>query len=518
MQITAGKELNLALSTITGPNFLSLTCTNQFDGAAGARIVSPYTDLNLGVTNGSLSISNLIQSYVPNWVGTIQAWSTRWTATDTNGITTDYRVLIVSSKIAPTFSAPQVQNLTLHGTNLVVSDALNIINSPSIDAQSLTLTLNGAGAGSPEGELNFESSSTFFASSLPNLLWLTNNGTITLGNNGIFGGPPPANYLAFVNNGVLADSGSLIYASDFANSGSIYNGLGNFFLQSESAVFGGGYISATSGDIAITANSLVMSNVIVQAGRSLTLQATNLLTDGGANNTWTVGGSSLNGINLPILPASGDLLGTTISMIAPTNKYVVNTWAGADRGVSAAGYLNNAALGSLILDARSVPPHSLFTFNPATGTNALYVVNLYLTNTAATLISGSQSASALSISPNMTVYYQNAYSNGVPVSSTINGWNGNRLRWVDPASLTAQSSIVLVEPTDPPESFHFKVNGVQLPSGLATGPNYKVIIQATTNLLSPNWVNVYTGTPPFTFEDFGFTTNHQQFYRAKQGW
>jgi len=51
----------------------------------------------------------------------------------------------------------------------------------------------------------------------------------------------------------------------------------------------------------------------------------------------------LKGLNLPVLPASGDLIGTTISVLASTNKNVVNTWAGANRGVSALGYVNNAS-------------------------------------------------------------------------------------------------------------------------------------------------------------------------------
>ena len=167
----------------------------------------------------------------------------------------------------------------------------------------------------------------------------------------------------------------------------------------------------------------------------------------------------------------------------------------------------------------STPPHSLFTFNPAgPASNALYVVNLYLTNTAATLNSASNTATALSISPGMVIYYQNAYSNGVAVSSTINGWNNNQLRWVTPADMAAVSTIFMGHPKDPPNSFSFQITGVQLPTGLATGASYPVIIEAATNLLSPHWVNVYTGTPPFNFNDFGFTTNHQRFYRARQGW
>ena len=436
-------------------------------------------------------------------------------------ITNDFRVLIVQSSLTP-FTSPQIQDLTLHSTNLVISDVLNVIRNLSIDATSMTLTTNGgypySGAGSHDGEFNLSSGATLFATSLPNLLWLTNNGKITIANAGNFGGPSPANYQVFINNGLLSDSGSTIYAGVFQNGGTIANGSGNFFLQSQSTVLTNGSITAV-GDIAITANSLVAGNVNIQAGRSLTLQATNLLTDNGTTNSWSVGASSLNGLNLPILPAAGDLLGTTIYVLASANKNVVNTWAGADRGLAAAGYLNDASLGGLILDASSTPPHSLFTFNPAGGDNAMYVVNLYLTNTATTLNSGSQTATALSISPGMTIYYQNAYTNGVAVSGLINGWNNNRLRWVSPANLSAVSTIVMVQPADPPSSFNFKISGVQLLSGgLATGATYPVIIQATSNLLSPKWVNIYTGTPPFTFNDFGFTTNKQQYYRAKQGW
>jgi hypothetical protein len=525
IQISAGKELNLALANVFGPNYLSLTCTNQFDGSIGATIISPYSDISLGVTNGSLVVSNMLQSVLPSLSGTIQAWSTEFFFANTNSgstVTDDFRVLIVSSSLIP-FSTPQVQNLTLHSTNLVISDVLNIMKSVSIDAQSLTLTTNvgypNNGSGSPDGELNITNLNIFFASSLPNLLWLTNNGKITLANAGIFGGPSPANYQNFINRGLLSDQGSTIYSTYFFNSGTIANGSGNFFLQSQSTFLTNGSITAV-GDIAITATNLVASKVQIQAGRSLTLQATNLLTDGGAANFWSVGASSLNGLNLPVLPAAGDLTNTTIYVLAAANKNVVNTWAGADRGTNGTGYLNDVALGGLILDARSVPPHSLFTFNPATGSNAMYVVNLYLTNTAAALNFAGQTASALSISPGMAIYYQNAYSNGVPVSSTINNWNNGQLRWVTPADLlSAARSIVMVQPKDPPNSFSFQISGVQLSSGaLATGVTYQVVIEAATNLLSPNWVNVYTGTPPFNFNDFGFTTNHQRFYRAKQGW
>jgi hypothetical protein len=184
IQISASKELNLSLAQITGANYLSLQATNQFDGNDGALISAPYADINIGVTNGFLTVSNLLESAVPNWGGNIQAWSGRWVYVDANGVTNDYRVLLVSSQIVPT-SSSQVQDLILHGTNsIVISDTFNVLRTFSADAQNLTLTTNaiGVGAGSLDGELNWGGSGTFGPTQLPNLRYLTNNGAIRTAN------------------------------------------------------------------------------------------------------------------------------------------------------------------------------------------------------------------------------------------------------------------------------------------------------------------------------------------------
>jgi hypothetical protein len=185
VMITASQELNLDQAIIGGPNYLSLTATNQFDGSGGAQIAAPYADLNLGVTNGSMTVSNLLMGSIPNWSGNLQAWSTRWIEVDTvNNVTNDFRVLIVGSQLVPN-SVPWVQNLKLHAaTNLVISDALNVYNSMAIDSQAITLTTNGVGNGatSPDGELNWIGVGTFGPTQLPNLRCLTNNGAIRAAN------------------------------------------------------------------------------------------------------------------------------------------------------------------------------------------------------------------------------------------------------------------------------------------------------------------------------------------------
>jgi hypothetical protein len=47
-----------------------------------------------------------------------------------------------------------------------------------------------------------------------------------------------------------------------------------------------------------------------------------------------------------------------------------------------------------------------------------------------------------------------------------------------------------------------------------SSPALSTIIQASTNLASANWVNVFTGTPPFTYIDTQATNYPDRFYRA----
>ena len=220
IQITASQELNLSLAQITGQTYTSLMASNQFDGNNGALIASPYSDINLGVTNGFLSISNLLESQFLDWGGNIQAWSTRWLEVNTNGgfpVTNDFRVLLVKSQLTPTTEA-QIQNLTLNASNsLIISDMLNVFGKLSATPQSLTLVTNviGTGATSPDGELNLQNmpaNTWSWPGSFPNLLWLTNNGAIRAPNQFVFIGNAQTNAVTPATNaiaatGILSESG-----------------------------------------------------------------------------------------------------------------------------------------------------------------------------------------------------------------------------------------------------------------------------------------------------------------------
>ncbi len=577
IKINATDELNLANANIFGMNYMSLQSPHQFDGSSGAVIRAPYADINVGVTNGFLTVSNLMASSLSSWSGNVQCWSTRWLVGN-NGITNDYRVMIVRSQVNP-LNPTAIQDLTLHGTNsIVISDTFNVLRNFTADAQNLTLTTNetGQGANSFDGELNLGAPNTAWASSLPNLRNLTNNGAIRLQNfaqflgtsngmaitpaltatgmlsevtgrtnvrtgnkiiigtnkyvfvskltnsianqvkiaakfdgtmsnliaainrsagagtnystntvahpsvtAGVFstnahsfivsakiagtagnsiqtlasvsttnitwngyttlhsgadaatnvtGVPVPYNNL--VNSGLIIDQGSAISANYFQSSGTVSNGVGSFTLQSMNTILTNGALLA-GGDISITTSSLLTSNLLIVAGKSLVLKTTNLITDTGvaSGNYWTVGGAAGIGFSLPVKPLTGDLLGTTITNIAPTNKVVVNTWSAKDFGVSTAGYTNNQALGRLILSSYGTPPQNGQYYFTGTGTsNALYVDYLELQGQVTNFNNGS--IPSVQINTNLVIYYAQAVANGVSVANKLNGLNNGHLRWV----------------------------------------------------------------------------------------
>jgi len=451
MTISASKDLDLALAQIEAPNYLLLESTNHFKGNNGSTIAAAYADIRLGSTNGFMTISNLWVPNQPRWNGPVIAWNTRWFTVNTNGppigtnttastITNDYRVLLVFSSLnafAPTY----VQDLWLHATNtLLISDTFNIFRSLWIDARSLTITTNGpgVGAGAVDGELNLRSPSLSWATSVPRLRYLTNNGAIRIWNASAqnFGsGLVGSNYLDFINTGFIGDNGSTIFANEFFNSGTISNGGNLFMLTSSNTTVLAGQILAGA-DATIRAQNLIVSNSFFNV-KSLTLTPTNLLTDVSVTNGnfWSVGntnGTTGVGFALTRKPLTGDLLGTSLTnYVGSGNKQAFNTWAGQDRGASVLGYSNNAALGRLILDTSG--GSSVFNFGSAVPglTNALYVDYLELRNAATNRDQTTNgNFTHLVLTNNLIIYYAQAIIDGTSIAEKMNHKNNDHLRWV----------------------------------------------------------------------------------------
>ncbi len=474
IQLTASDSMNLANTQIGGPSYLSLRAPNNFLGNSNASIGAAYADLNLGVTNGSLTISNLLLPTLPVWTGVpgapsavffspmagIQAWSASYFFVDTNGVTNDVRMLLVNSAIQPTAPTLQ-QDVILHASNnLVISDVLNIFRKFTADSISLTVTTNASSSFSLGGQLNLLSSDILWSASLPNLQYLTNFNIISVGNLANFAGnmfsqtsdPSAATpYQAFVNHGTITADGIFVRANYFENSGTIQASPNNNGIDigvNGDAIATNGMFLARLGPISLSANTLFLSNGVINAGQTLSLAASCFISDGYVfenqfghitnavlpnvvtnGNFWTVGG----GMQIPTKPPTGDLLGTTITANSANNQNATITWPGEDRGISPNGYAENLAVGQLILNSDQT---SEFTFAPANGNNAIYIDRLDLEGNAADT-DNNGNPKFISIAPGMTVYYADAAQNGVSIAEKLNGKfgggslaNGGRFLWV----------------------------------------------------------------------------------------
>lgn len=494
VQLSASQSLNLANTRISGANYVRLSAPVDFRGNSNSFIAAPFADLNLGVTNSLFTVSNLLSPTIPSgWVGItngpnavvgspefmggIQAFSGSYTfatniitsiTTDTNGVSTtntmaitnDVRVLMVNSAVQPNGPALQ-QDVNLHtGSDLVISDQLNIYRSFSSDAQVLTITTNGPGAFSPSGVLNLLSSDIFWSGSLPNLQYLTNFGEIDSQNQVYFAGnmagpysdPNAATpYQAFINHGVITNQGTFIRTGVFENSGVIEDGFGSIDIAASSgALATNGEFIAPAGYVSIAADSLIASNGVIEAGGGpLTLNLNCFLSDGYLfgnqfahftnafyphvvtnGNAWTASG----GIDIPNMPVShtADLLGTTITNIALNNFVSPNVWPATDEGPNPDGFGDNLAVGRMILNADST---SQFNFIAANGSNAIYIDSIELQgNTTNTDVNGNPLS--IAIEPGMNIYYAQAVENGISIAEKLNGkfgagnTNGGQFFWV----------------------------------------------------------------------------------------
>jgi hypothetical protein len=101
----------------------------------------------------------------------------------------------------------------------------------------------------------------------------------------------------------------------------------------------------------------------------------------------------------------------------------VHTWAGQDRGATAAGYSNNLALGRLVLDGVLL---NRFRFRGATANNAIYVDYLEFRNNGVASGNPTDYSGAFAVDPDFTIYF--ADSNIDPQS--LAGIGGGRIKWV----------------------------------------------------------------------------------------
>ncbi|PYK96126.1 MAG: hypothetical protein DME19_20740 [Verrucomicrobia bacterium] len=433
--------LNMERARIRGEGFASIKA-NHLISSSNAVVDVDHVAYVLGSTNGNLAVQNLASDVTRRMSGDVLSWSGSWTnytgfltieppvPPDTNAVivtnvvTIGFHVWIVDNFLRTRFPVT-VHEFTTHSTNVTVGDRLNITDLLSVDAERLTVT----------GAMNImDTIHDWKSASFPHLNYLTNLGTINVTNAGFFGSDRPLPYVSMVNRGAILGVAHSINADNFDNSGSITalrkytNGVGNvtdvggpLTVQTRSGKLAGG-IFISGGDIRFEGVDIKFLNHTNLAAGTLFLDVTNSLADsgGGAGNDWRVS----DGFNLLSKPASGDLFGTTLRTTALQFREAHHTWAGEDRGLSAAGFNNNVAIGHLTLDAAN---GSLLSFSGTSSNNALYVDFLEIRGALTNDLQ-----SALSIDNNLVIYFAGA---NVPVD-TLDGQFGDaqqpdgRLRWI----------------------------------------------------------------------------------------
>jgi hypothetical protein len=507
------------------------------------------------------SVSNIITITTNNGIITTNTMPGPATlAPLTNYINLNYHVLLVDGTGLTNTVPVIVRNLTLNSTNMIISDPMNIQNSLLFNG--ISLTLNGA--------LSLGGGITNWSKlNAPNLLYFTNNNVLSIPNNAIFGDDRAVPYSAFVNNSNIVTGlsynfgeGETFFAGGsetintlyYQNSGS--DVVGGFYLTAVAGLIQNGVITST-GDVDFNGNVLKLFNARITTDGALNLNVTGTLYDAGGSSSNQLECS--DGFNLIVKPTGGDLLGTTITSDSISGAEVDSTWAGVDRGASSAGFLNNAALGKLVLStqgAQLYPP--LFVFSPVGVSNAIYVDNLDLSQL------GTDYADVLKLNPGMVIYYASAELsftppplNGIPQEPEeyLNGQFNNQLRWVSSFAGPNSSVYVLINgqsvlvnralrnskiidsngngipnffdvnpfdaapfviagslvQTNQPSSSPFAISWLALPNSI-----YQV--QFTTNLVSSNW------QPLLSYTNNGSTSQHvtiwdtnklsnQRFYR-----
>jgi len=429
VEISADR-LDLGLSRFRTDGLLSITA-KELVGQAPYKLDAAVVNADVGLTSGSLTISNLIQPIVRRFNGVVSVWSATWTNQTfsvgpdpndptlqaTNTIDVRFHALIVDHQFI-TRQVVETYKFAARAKHLILRDDLRLQESFVADAPDLDL----------QSEIDLQQNEITPAT-FPSVINFTNSGglyTAVSARLGATNQPIPN----LVNSGVISASTLQLNATEFANSGSVGTFLGDALVRAQNIKMEGGTL-ASSANLTLIADDLKATDSVLTSGYerknlntgntnyflgSITLDVAGRLTDGGvsASNVWT----TYDGFRLVRKPAQGDLLGTRIVSKAGRFADIAHVWAGEDRGPTAAGFQDNAALGTLVLDGRLF---SLFTFRAASSNSAaLYVDQLDFVNSATDV------ENYLNIEPGFTLYF--AGSNVDP--ARLNGLFDGRLRWV----------------------------------------------------------------------------------------
>jgi hypothetical protein len=434
IEITAD-TLRMDRARIRGETTIQVQ-TKHLESTKGARIEVERLSFDIGHTNGNLLVQDLARESIQQFGGDVSAYSGWWTnytgftetnvAPDpadpmlmvtniiTNVVEIGFHVMWVENQLKSRVPAI-THDLIVHSTNFTLSDHIRLLQSLSVDSRDMTV--NGV----------FETLApqpAWDAAAFPNLLNLTNNGTISLYNLGMFGADRATPYASIVNRSNISGVTLSFSADSFLNTGRLTAGRvnargqrfdGPISIDAANARLEGGRIE-TQRDLYLRGKILKARSSTVDVEGGIYLAVTDSVSDAGIQdrNTWSCG----DGVHLQIKPAAGDLFGTEIRSSAPKFRAVTHAWSAEDRGAAVAGFVDNAVIGRLGL---VVDFAAQLVFTGTGAKNGLYVDFLDLDPSVRADLEN-----ALAIEPNLTLYFADA---NIPAEELDGKFDG-RLKWV----------------------------------------------------------------------------------------
>lgn len=361
-------------------------------------------------------VSNLVATNVNRLLGDISCYSAIWQNGFTNATETNlyrFHVLIVDHSLSLT-QAVVLQDLKLHSTNLVISDKLNVARNFLIDARNLEVSPSGAftnGTGFDVGGSNLFG------------LWnFTNRGVFSAKRELRMGTDGSSALSNIVNYSIITASSTDLKAQRVINTNVIRATSGSVGLDADNLMLLPGSTITSLGPTILSGKNLTASNSTIvagigTAGGHLVLSFTETVKDGGAgtSNIWVTSDGFTFGEHQP----TGDLLYTTIISTATNENEVIHYVGAQDFGVEPEGYVDNMALGRLILDGST---NTIFRFSPPAGRSnvALYVEYLELRNYATNY------QDSIVVDEGCRLYFANSSVGTKKVSHS----SDDRMRWV----------------------------------------------------------------------------------------
>jgi len=428
-------NLNLENTRIRAEGLIHIETANLISSQS-AVIDAENISFSLSSTSGTVNVENLVPDSVSRFRGPIYIWSAVWTNTVqliftnnylltnlpvfnppgstnivgtnlvaiqeplTNSITVGYSATMVNCDFVTTVLPVNVFRAETHSRDTVLNDNLSVIRDFLIEGRSLTVNQQLAfpGAYPPDpvtggvpADVPLQSWNKSVA---PNLVFLTNNGIFSIFNEIHMGDDRVTPYAAIINSGNISAFSVSLKSSYLQNNGTISSSAG-LFLAGNTAKLENGFSSSVN----VTRLDLVnakFNGYDLSASGALIFNVTGALTDAEGTSSNQFG--LLDGFQMLVKPKSGSLLRSTFNSATPAVPAVAvnHTWAATDYGVSEAGYVDNAAIGSLVLSPASPQPR--FNFAGTGSQNAIYVDELDLRNLT-------DITNQLAIAPNLTIYY-----------------------------------------------------------------------------------------------------------------